>query len=457
MATVKIKLTACKHDNVKAQLGLLKLDTEGSLKQCVDRLKGWYHDHENDKGMEMAGCDVCGADSDAQLDACPFCGEGGVMDNGVLVGSDKPTSNASTKKTIKSTTPGDKAAAAKAEKEKKVAAIRRRGTEAKDADKPKPTSKSTPKPKAPPKKKKTPKTKSADAKAAKAPKSKPPIKKKKASKSKPPPKPNPKAAPSKTAPSKSKAPKSKAAPKPKVPTKPKAAPPKPDAAVSTSLVTVKHLDDQITIIRDEVQKGALAMHTIGHAFKEIRDSHSWKMRLAKGDVSRYSSFGQFCIEELGASKQHVYRQISIAEQFTPKQVADLSGNQIRAVQLLSPDSKKRSATLAANKAAKDGEGTSSLSQRAAGLQNDKATPKPIPTKAVTVAMAMGITKVPMYQRPKKGAKLDTETAKRATSMADKPWLYLELTNGVHLIVRIVPDKNGELQGTVEFRRGEPVL
>ena len=408
MATVKIKLTACKHDNVKAQLGLLKLDTDGSLKQCVDRLKGWYRDHENDKGMEMAGCDVCGADSDAQLDACPFCGEGGVMDNGVLVGSDKPTSESKDKPTPKPK------------------------PSAKSKDKPTPKPKPSTKAKAPPKKKKTPKTKSAETKAAKTPKSKAPIKKKKA-------------------------PKSKAAPKPKVPTKPKAAPPKPDAAVSTSLVTVKHLDDQITIIRDEVQKGALAMHTIGHAFKEIRDSHSWKMRLAKGDVSRYSSFGQFCIEELGASKQHVYRQISIAEQFTPKQVADLSGNQIRAVQLLSPDSKKRSATLAANKAAKDGEGTSSLSQRAAGLQNDKATPKPIPTKAVTVAMAMGITKVPMYQRPKKGAKLDTETAKRATSMADKPWLYLELTNGVHLIVRIVPDKNGELQGTVEFRRGEPVL
>ena len=90
MATVKIKLTKCKHDNVKAQLGLLKLDTDGSLKQCVDRLKGWYRDHENDKGMEMAGCDVCGADSDAQLDACPFCGEGGVMDNGVLVQTPPP-------------------------------------------------------------------------------------------------------------------------------------------------------------------------------------------------------------------------------------------------------------------------------------------------------------------------------------------------------------------------------
>ena len=34
----KIKLTKCDHELVKQTLGDLKLDTDGSLKACVERL-----------------------------------------------------------------------------------------------------------------------------------------------------------------------------------------------------------------------------------------------------------------------------------------------------------------------------------------------------------------------------------------------------------------------------------
>ena len=223
--------------------------------------------------------------------------------------------------------------------------------------------------------------------------------------------------------------------------------------VNAAIVTVQQLDDQVTIIQQAQSAGALAMHTIGSAFKEIRDCHSWKMRMAKGNVSRYGNFGQFCVEELGMSKQHVYRAISVAEQFSPHQVKGLSGKQIRIIQMLAKEVQGEAIT-----AAKNGEGTDALSQRAAGLQGDKSTPTPVPSKAVTVAMAMGIQKVPMYARPKKNAKVaDTEAATPAKSMADKPWLAIELSNKVRLIVRIDQDKKGNLQATVEHRRGEPVI
>ncbi len=415
----KIKLTECDHDEVKKQLLALSLDAEGSLKKCVDRMAAYYAEHEGDAGLEIADCDVCNGESDAALDACPYCGEGGVMDEGVPVKapakaetqSELPLDNAPPPpKPRPKTAPKCVACDGTGKSSKGAACGPCKGTGKKGGKAPAKTPAKTTQAKAP-----------AKAPAKKAATKKAPAKKVPARKSK------------------------KAAPKVDKSAEP--------TVVSTTIVTVKMLDEQIDIIKVSVQAGAMAMHTIGSAFKEIRDSASWKMRMTKGDVSRYGNFGQFCVEELGATKQHVYRAIAVAEQFTAKQVAGLSGNQIRAIQMLSKDAQGD-----ALKAAKNGEGTSALSNRASNLKGDKAPEAPIPTKAVTVAMAMGIQKVPMYKRPTKGAKVaDTENATPAQSMADKPWLAIELSNKVRLIVRIDADKHGNLQATVEHRRGEQVI
>lgn len=80
MTTETIKLAKCNGDKVDAQLAELELDTNGSLKQRVSRLSKYYEEHSED--LDIAHCDVCGADSDANLSACPFCGDEGAVADG---------------------------------------------------------------------------------------------------------------------------------------------------------------------------------------------------------------------------------------------------------------------------------------------------------------------------------------------------------------------------------------
>lgn len=77
MAT-DIKLTKCKGDLVDSKLAELELDTNGSLKVRVGRLAKYYEGQ--DGKINIANCDQCGADSDAALDSCPFCGDEGAVE-----------------------------------------------------------------------------------------------------------------------------------------------------------------------------------------------------------------------------------------------------------------------------------------------------------------------------------------------------------------------------------------
>jgi len=72
-----IKLAKCKGETVDEMLGELELDTNGSLKVRVDRLAKHYASLAGT--VDIANCDQCGADSDAALSACPFCGDEGAV------------------------------------------------------------------------------------------------------------------------------------------------------------------------------------------------------------------------------------------------------------------------------------------------------------------------------------------------------------------------------------------
>lgn len=396
MAIPKIKLTKCNPDTVRTTLDSLKLTTDGSTKAIVARLATYYDD--NGTKLDIAGCDVCNADSDANLDACPFCGTEGEVDESGVPPAATPSDEQPPPKKKKA---AKKKAAAKTTKTKKLAT-------------------------AASKKKAKAKPKGRDADLADGHPRKP------TDKAKPPPK---------------KAAKKKAA------AKPKAAAPTPDVA-SATLVTVKDLDKQVAIIQGAVCDGAVALHRLGVAAKIISDGGLWKMRTAKGDVPAYRNFKQFCSEDLGMSSVHIYRAMGVADQFTEDDIIGLSGAQVRVVMQLPKDAQQ-----AALDAAKAGEGTSALSERASALRGTKGAATPPPKKAVTVAVAMGIQKVPMFKRPtKRGAKVgDTDNATPATSLSEKPWLAIELTNKVRLLVRLDTNKDGELTASVEFRRGEQAI
>ena len=288
---------------------------------------------------------------------------------------------------------------------------------------------------------------------------------KKAAKKKAPKRKVTKKATKKAAPPKKKASKKAAPPKPppkKKASKKKAPAPTPAKVESDSgkvvgaaaHVTVRELDEQIVIIRQQVTAGAVALHTMGEAFKRIRDTGSWKTRMDpdKHGVPLHSNFKAFCQAELGMHFTHVFRAIAVAEEFEAEELEGLSGQQIRVVMQL-PKGKERDEAMGA---AKNGEAGSKLSDRAKALQGDKGKDaKPPAPKAVTVALTPGIQKVPMYKRPTKNAKVaDTENATPAVSIADKPWFAIDMSNNVRLIVRISQGKDGSLQAAVEHRRGE---
>lgn len=385
---MSIKLTKCKPELVRATLEGLGLDHEGSLKATTARLAEFYK--QNEDRLDIAGCDNCGGDSDASLDACPFCGEEGVLED---ENSPPPA---------KAPPPQPPKAEAPPPTKKKAAAPAKKPAAKKKAA-------------APAKKKATTKTKPAAKKKATT-KAKPPAKKKGAAKA-------------------------------------KAKAPDADAeVVSTALVTEADLERQVEIIRKSVSDGALALHRMGAAAKAINEGQLWKMRFTKGGESCYRSFKQFCIEDLCMTPAHIYRAIGVAEQFTEDEVKGLSGQQIRVVMQLPAGARQE-----AIDAARSGEGTSTLSERAKAL-GAKPGEAPTPTKAVTVSMAMGIQKVAMYKRPKKPGKVgDAENATPAKSISDKPWLAIELRNKVRLLVRLDTNKKGELVAAVEFRRGEPTV
>ncbi len=443
----KIKLTKCKPESVRQTLELLGLDVDGSLKVTVERLSKFY---AGASSLDIAGCDICNADSDASLDACPFCAtKGDVVDDIPPTQLDlkpdaDPKPDVDPKPEPEAPPPTrSKAKAAKA-KPKKGNCVACEGTgESSNGNVCSPCGGTgSTKVKAPATKAKAPATKAKKAPATKATKAPATKAKAPATKAKKAPATKAKKAPA----TKAKAPATKtkkAAPKVKKPA---------DAVETAAIVTVADLDTQVEVIKQCVTDGALALHRLGAAAKTINDSGLWKMRITKGGTSCYRSFKQFCVEDLGMSPQHIYRAINTTEQFTEQEVKGLSGKQIRVVMQLPKEAQKDALS-----AAKDGEGTSALSDRAKVL-GDKGADAPVPAKAVTVAVVMGIQKVALYKRPKKNAKVcDPETAEVAKSISDKPWLAIELKNKVRLLVRLDQNKKGELVGTVEFRRGDPAI
>jgi len=231
--------------------------------------------------------------------------------------------------------------------------------------------------------------------------------------------------------------------------------PSPESTGTTMVVhSSEALDEQVQNIRGAVSEGALAMHRMGAAAQAIVDGDLWKQRVDGEGVPLFRSFKSFCKQELGLTAVHVYRSMEVAKEFTPEDIKNLSGKQVR-VLLDVPREKREELT----EHARGGEGAGKLTERANELRGKKPKELPEPKKSISVAITPGITKLKMFVKPNTGsAKVgDTETSKRAKRLADGPWAVMDMPNKVRGFFRIVQDKDGQLILVVEYRRGEQVI
>lgn len=411
-----IKLTRVQEALVKAELKQRQLPTAGKIKDLVLRLATFYQ--ENMDTIELADCDVCGAESDAALDACPYCGTGGVVatDGTPVVEDDGPGDEDDEGDQDEEGDEDLDAEPEDDEDEDDAPAVEQ------VAEVPAPESEEDVKAKA---------AKGPKAKTVKAPKA-------------------PKAPVAKEAraPASAPAPKGKGA---------KAAAPSVEATGS-ALVSTADLDAQIKVIRSCAQEGAVNMHRMGVAFSKISEEGLWKLRSdPKSGIPLFKSFKQFCTDELGLTPQSVYRSMDASKKLTEEQVRGLSTRQIRVVMQL-PAGEQREQLLTE---ARKGAGAARLTERANQLRGGAPAAKaPEPSRAVTVAVTQGHHKLKMYKMPSTGGGRvgEEDGATRAKRLADGPWAVMELSNKVRMIIRLGSNsKTGELVADVEFRRGVPAL
>lgn len=404
MGIETIKLVKCKAENVDAALGTLNLSANGSIKARVSRLADYYK--ANETTVDLATCDVCGGESDASLEACPFCG-----DEGAVVEPE-------TTEAIDATEPEDEDRGEPREEpepgedDPDGATAEGGDTDAIDTQGDDMAT--------------TKATKGKKGKAAPAPK--------KAT--------APKGKAAKATPTTALAPKGKG----------KAAKPTPEGS-SLIVHSSEDLDAKVAEIKEAVTGGAVAMHRLGMAANEIVKGALWKQRVGDDGVPTFRNFKQFCQAELKMTAQHIYRAMAVAAEFKETEIVALSGKQVRLV-LEVPKEHRGEVMEAAGK----GESTAALTDRANALRGGRK-PLPEPTRAITVAVAPGHTKIKMYAKPNTGGAkaLDIETAKRAKKLAESPWGYVDLTNKVRMILRVSLSPQGEVIADVEFRRGEPTL
>ena len=269
-----IKLAKCKLGLIKETLEKLDRPIDGTLKVCVERLSFYYT--QNAAKLDIASCDNCGGDSDAALDACPFCGDAGPVE------ADAPAKVVAPPNPVAGDAPDEAAPRSKSSAKPKA------------ADKPKAATPADKKPNIttgnalPVKAKKPPRIVQAKSGELSFDEDTGEVL----------------------------------------------------SGESVALVSTADLDAKVAIIRECVTRGAAALHRLGQTANDIVTQGLWKLRTNKAGVPLFRNFKQFCAEEIGMTAVHVYRAMKVAEEFTEEQIQGLSGKQVRLVLQVPPDARE---------------------------------------------------------------------------------------------------------------------
>jgi len=182
---------------------------------------------------------------------------------------------------------------------------------------------------------------------------------------------------------------------------------------------------------------------LGVEIKAIVDGGLWRLRTDEAGKSLYRTFQQFCKAELGMGYTHANRLMKVAETF-PKETMERIGIAKCSVMLYLPKEAREQLLDGAEE-----KSTSQLSDEAAQLRDSEAERQP-PKGSLTVAMAPGVTEIPLKARPKANARKASD--KPARGLGDDPWALEQLPNKVHVYYAVTKNKAGELVLRIERRR-----
>ena len=190
---------------------------------------------------------------------------------------------------------------------------------------------------------------------------------------------------------------------------------------------------------------ARGIYAYGKELQRINDLDLWKLR----DNGKHVSFEAFCREEVKMSRQHAYRLMAVAKNYTEKQLEHYGLSKLH-LALQVPEELR-------TKLLGDGsEGKRALSEKAKliarGEERAKQPPPIDKSKAVTVAIVPGIVELPMMKRPTEADWPLDKPTDPATALQDDPWCRMQLTNNVVLTIRLTRNNKGEIIAIIEHRR-----
>jgi hypothetical protein len=91
------------------------------------------------------------------------------------------------------------------------------------------------------------------------------------------------------------------------------------------------LDDNVERIRQAKARTATCYWELGNLICENYARKLWRLRTGKNGEAAYSSFLQFCREELGISHSHAYKLMSVAQAFDREEVARFGATKLGVV------------------------------------------------------------------------------------------------------------------------------
>lgn len=234
--------------------------------------------------------------------------------------------------------------------------------------------------------------------------------------------------------------------------------------------TVEELDSSVEKITAAKSEAANSYWKLGCLIGENHSKQLWRARVGEDGNQKYSSFEQFCGEELGMSGVHARKLMDISKAFSEHDVAKFGTAKLGLV-LQVPESEQPKLLEAAKSASKreiekqvketkaklksEGKKTSRETgrkdnskavEKAQEAKKEKEAKKTVDT--ITVATITGNKTVKLFATPEKKG----DAPKPAKKLTDNPWGQLELANGVMMVFKVKENAAGELILNVVTKR-----
>jgi len=215
------------------------------------------------------------------------------------------------------------------------------------------------------------------------------------------------------------------------------------------------LDKAVRAINVAKEQGAKHFWAVVQILKKVVDTNLWKTRTDDQGSPLYKSWTDFALKELEFSRTYAERLLKVTREFTAQTVTELGVNKLVLVYSAPPEHRQRvlDAAKAGASRAKLQEAVKDLRQKA-GAKNmgrgtaAKAAPK-VDRDEMTLALLLGKKQTIALYAAKKDAKGEWKPAKK---FEDVPHGWLDLPNGVRLVVQVLRAPSGQLKLSLTARR-----